>query len=108
MRIEKQKIVDYLLNHEKSRGKAAAFTAMGFDVTRWDELANALKVQADSGFVSGTVESPYGKKYTVDGPLETPDERSPRPWIRTVWIEEPSFAHWRFITAYPLVRRDYD
>jgi len=108
MRIEKQKIVDYLLNHEKSRAKAAFFIAMGFDMANWEVLAKALRIQAEVGTISGSGESPYGRKYTVDGPLETPDCRNPMPWVRTVWVEEPSCVQWRFITAYPLKRRSYD
>ena len=102
MRVEKRKVVDYLLNKEKSRGKAAFFIAMGFQVSHWEVLAQALKFQAVSGTVSSFVESPYGTRYTVDGPIETPDRRSPMPMIRTVWVKEPNFADWRLVTAYPL------
>jgi hypothetical protein len=108
MRIDKQKIVDYLLNREKSRGKAAFFIAFGFDMVNWEVLAKALKEQAEVGTVSEPVESAYGKRYIIDGPLETPDCRYSSPWIRTVWVEEPSSVQWRFITAYPLKRRNYD
>ena len=79
MRVEKLKIVDYLLNKEKSRGKAAFFIAMGFEGSNWEVLAQALRSQAVSGTVSSVVESPYGTRYTVDGPIETPDKRSPMP-----------------------------
>ncbi len=102
MRVEEQKVIDYLLNKEKSRGKAAFFTVMGFEVSRWEVLAQALRTQAVSGTVSSVVESPYGTRYTVDGPIETPDRRSPMPRIRTVWVEESTFAEWRLVTAYPL------
>ncbi|MDZ7759587.1 MAG: hypothetical protein U5L00_04965 [Desulfovermiculus sp.] len=102
MRVEKRKVIDYLLNKEKSRGKAAFFSAMGFEVLQWEVLAHALKVQALSGTVSSAVESPYGTRYTVDGPIETPDRRTPMPRIRTVWVEEPHCPEWRLVTAYPL------
>jgi hypothetical protein len=102
MRVEKRKIIDYLLNKEKSRGKAAFFSAMGFDVSQWEVLAHALKSQAISGIISSAVESPYGTRYTVDGPIETPDRRTPMPRIRTVWVEEPHCPEWRLVTAYPL------
>lgn len=108
MEIEKQKIVDYLLNHEKSKGKAAFFLALGFVSTEWEVLAQALKAQAATGTISGAIHSPYGTRHTVDGPLETPDGRYPLPLIRTVWIEEPPSPRWRFVTAYPLERRNYD
>jgi hypothetical protein len=102
MRVEKRKVVDYLLNKEKSRGKAAFFIAMGFQASQWEVLAQALKSQGVSGNVSSVVESPYGTRYTVDGPIETPDRRSPMPRIRTVWVEEPTSADWRLVSAYPL------
>ena len=86
MRVEKRKVIDYLLNKEKSRGKAAFFSDMGFEVSQWEVLAQALKSQALSGTVSSVVESPYGTRYTVDGPIETPDRRTPMPRVRTVWV----------------------
>lgn len=43
MLVEKQKVVDYLLNKEKSRGKAAFFIAMGFQASQWEVLAQVLK-----------------------------------------------------------------
>jgi hypothetical protein len=102
MLVEKHKILDYLLNTEKSRGKAAFFMAKGFDASEWEVLAQALKSQAVAGTVSKVVESPYGTRYTVDGEIEIPDKRSPQPRIRTVWIKEKSSSEWRLVTAYPL------
>lgn len=58
MRVEKRKVIDYLLNKEKSRGKAAFFIAMGFKASQWEVLEQALKSQAVSGTVSSIVESP--------------------------------------------------
>ncbi|WP_291323640.1 DUF6883 domain-containing protein [Desulfonatronospira sp.] len=102
MHVEKRKILDYLLNKEKSRGKAAFFMSMGFKASHWEVLAQALKNQAVIGTVSSIVESPYGIRYTVDGPIETPNKRSPMPSIRTVWIRESATEEWRLVTAYPL------
>jgi len=102
MKVEQQKVVGYLLNREKSRGKAGFFTSMGFEVRNWHVLAAALEDQALSGTVSDTVESKYGTRYVVEGPIETPDGRLPRPIIRTVWVEEHGSSEWRLITAYPL------
>ncbi len=102
MYVEERKILDYLLNMEKSRGKAAFFMAMGFKASQWEVLARALKTQATLGNVSSIVESPYGTRYTVDGPIETPNKRSPMPNIRTVWIKEAGTEEQRLVTAYPL------
>lgn len=102
MHVEEQKILDYLLNKEKSRGKASFFMTMGFKASQWEVLAQALKTQAVLGTVSSIVESPYGTRYTVEGPIETPNKRSPMPNIRTVWIKESATDEWRLVTAYPL------
>ena len=102
MYVEERKIIDYLLNKEKSRGKAAFFTAMGFKTSQWEVLAQALKTQATLGTVSNIVESPYGTRYTVDGSIETPNKRSSMPKIRTVWIKADGIEEWRLVTAYPL------
>ncbi len=102
MYVEERKILDYLLNKEKSRGKAAFFKAMGFRASQWHILAQALKTQAALGTVSSIVESPYGTRYTVDGPIETPNKRSPMPNIRTVWVKEAGTEERRLVTAYPI------
>lgn len=101
LRVDQDKVVDYLLNPMKSRGKAAFFLKMGFSPDKWEELANALKFQAASNAVVLEVESQYGKRYSIDGELETPDRRFPPPRIRTVWIAEPDSVEWRLITAHP-------
>ena len=50
--------------------------------------------------VGDTVDSAYGTRYAVDGPLETPDGRNPL--VRTVWIVDKGSARPRLITAHPL------
>jgi len=44
--------------------------------------------------------SPYGKKYVVDGKIDTPSERNIT--ARTVWIIEKGQKRPRFITIYPV------
>jgi len=68
-------------------------------------LAAALKAQARSHAVASMVESSYGKRYSVDGAIETPDNRQPRPTVRTVWILETGSRAPRLITAYPVQER---
>lgn len=102
LRIDKSKIVDYLLNPENSRGKAAFFLKMGFNSSEWEVLSEAMKNQALSHPVSITAESPYGIRHSIDGEIPTPDGKFPRPRIRTVWIEENDSQEWRLITAHPI------
>ena len=101
LRVDQSKITGYLLNESRGRGKAAFFFRLGFRVENWEAFANALKQQARSNEVISVVDSAYGKRYSVDGTIETPDNREPRPRIRTVWILENGTQAPRLITAHP-------
>ncbi|MFZ5557564.1 MAG: DUF6883 domain-containing protein [Pseudomonadota bacterium] len=100
-RVDRSKITDYLLStsHPDGRGKAVFFMGFGFKVEKWEILAEALRAVGISNPVVGVVESPYGKRYTVDGQLQAPDGRTPM--VRTVWIVEQGRGP-RLVTAYPL------
>jgi hypothetical protein len=99
-RIDEAKVVDYLLNPAKSRGKAEFFLRFGFSAGDWRILAEALTAHGRGGRVSAIVESDYGSRYSIDGPLLTPAGR--QPMVRTVWIVERGADHPRLITAHPL------
>jgi len=101
-RVDRAKIVDYLLSttHPDGRTKAEFFMRLGFRAERWQELADALREVGASNPVASLVEGNYGLRYTVDGPLRAPDGRAPR--VRTVWIVEPDEISARLITAHPL------
>jgi hypothetical protein len=45
------------------------------------------------------MESTHGKKYIVDGTMETPTGKSPR--VRTIWIVDGGETVPRLVTAYP-------
>lgn len=102
-RVDREKVVGYLLSlvHPDGRGKAAFFMGLGFRIEEWKTLADALREVAISNPVTREVESRYGRRYTVNGPLRTPNGRTPV--VRTVWISEPAMAP-RLVTAYPLER----
>lgn len=100
MLVEQNKVVDYLLNPAKSRGKAEFFLRFGFSVDTWQVLAEALTEHSKSGFVYSVVESEYGTRYSVDGVLETPEGRKPQ--VRSVWIVETGTDYPRLITAHPI------
>jgi len=84
--VEREKIVDYLLNpaHADNGGNAGFFLSLGFSPERWSVLAVAFRRIAESIDIAKSMESPHGRKYIVEGRLETPGDR--RPWVRTVWI----------------------
>lgn len=102
LRVDESKIVGYLLNEATSRGKATFFLRLGFRFEEWERLAAALKAQARDYPAASIVESSWGKRYSVDGAIETPDKRQPRPRVRTVWILETGSQAPRLITAYPV------
>ena len=102
LRVDQSKITGYLLNEATGRGKATFFLRLGFRADDWETLVAALKAQARDNPVVSVVDSPYGKRYSVDGAIETPDNRQPRPRVRTVWILEPGTKAPRLITAHPV------
>ena len=97
-----RKLTDYLLSptHAVGRTKARFFHAQGFDQTNADELAQNLIAIVHQQPVVKTIESIYGTKYIVDGPLMSPSGATVL--IRTVWIIEKNDDRPRFVTAYPL------
>ena len=84
VRIDQEKITDYLLSFVNPRGRAKTdfFLRFGFSAARWEELAEALRRHATSHAVARVLETAYGPRYHVDGEMETPDGRSPL--VRTV------------------------
>ncbi len=101
-RVDREKLTDYLLcvSHPDGASKAEFFARLGFRLEDWAALADALRRHGAHGGVVNTVDSAYGTRYAVDGPLETPDGRNPL--VRTVWIVEKGSARPRLITAHPL------
>ena len=101
-RVDRAKVVDYLLSrdHPDGRSKAEFFARFGFKVEGWQVFAEALKAVGISNPVAAVVQSSHGTRYIVDGPINSPDGRTPR--IRTVWIVEPGRPGPRLVTAHPL------
>jgi hypothetical protein len=99
--VSRDKIVNYLLNplHPDGMHKASFFAAVGFRVQEWDVFATALCDLVARFPVTKTVESPHGRKYIVDGAVDTPGGMSA--WVRTVWIVDHGDDKPRLVTAYP-------
>jgi len=100
--VEREKVVDYLLNpaHRFGASKARFFAEFGFSVEQWDMLADALRAHARQHEVSARRETGYGPRFEVDGELDSPDGRHPK--VRTVWqLDEGQLAP-RLITAHPV------
>ena len=96
-----EKIFDYLLNaaHPDNGGKAAFFMALGFSRENWPALAAALRKLAQASDVTQSLASPHGKKYVLDGRIESPSGRAPL--VRTIWIIDAGQDAPRLVTAYP-------
>lgn len=99
-RVERSKVVGYLLDPARSRGKAEFFLRFGFTPERWQEMADALARHGQTGKLVAVVESEYGVRYSVDGPLAAPNGKAPR--VRSVWIVEHGKDFPRLITAHPI------
>jgi len=105
-RVDRAKVVDYLLSteHEKGRDKAEFFLGFGFSGERWEDFANALRLHGASHEAVMEREDDFGVRYSVDGMLESPDGRNPG--VRSVWMIDRGGSSPRLISAYPAGRRD--
>ncbi len=99
--VPREKIVDYLLSttHPRGKSKERFFRAFGFTPDAWEEMAEALREQAQSYDVAKQEGVSDGERYTVIGQIDTPDGR--RPMVRAVWQVDTGTDVPRFITAYP-------
>ena len=102
LRVDREKIIDYLLSatHPDGQAKAEFFRRFGFSLEQREVLAEALRHHGKTHPIAKTVESPYGTRYSVDGELISPDGRNPQ--VRTVWMLEAESSTPRLITAHPL------
>lgn len=103
--VQREKITEYLLSpvHRHGRGKAAFFRKFGFRETDWDAFASALLRHAAQHHIKKIEDSLFGRRYTVEGEIGTPDGRAPT--IRSIWFILSGETIPRFVTAYPLGRR---
>jgi len=99
--VEREKITEYLLNpaHPDNGGKAPFFIALGFKREDWEQFAAAMRQLVLHTRVSKHVETAHGKKYIIDGTIETPSGQTPV--VRTVWIINRGADVARLVTAYP-------
>jgi hypothetical protein len=100
--VDQKKITDYLLatGHPAGRAKAAFFQRFGFTATAWPTLRDALLEHAREAPIVSAADTPFGRKYILEGPFGAPDGRKPR--IRAVWFVTTGEATPRFVTAYPV------
>jgi filamentous hemagglutinin len=99
-RVDRARILDYLLNpfHPAGAAKARFFLAAGFSRARWVLFRDALSrhpLTASLDTVDPTRQ--YGEKRTYRCRLDSPTGRNP--CILTVW--QQSGEDFRLVTAYP-------
>lgn len=97
-----RKIIHYLLSstHPAGRAKAAFFGRFGFRASAGQRLRDALLDHARSADIVSVGDTPFGNKYTVEGPLATPGARNPR--VRSIRFVATGETAARLVTAYPL------
>lgn len=103
--VPQAKITGYLLSftHEDGRPKAQFFTRFGFTVIEWERLAAALQEHAQQHPVTRIEDSPFGKRYVIEGAIHAPDGRTPL--VRVVWFIEDGSDVPHLATACPLRRK---
>ncbi len=100
--IPRSKIVEYLLSpfHKDGKGKAVFFKRFGFTAELWQILSEALIKHACENEVVKEETTHFGKRYVIEGSLETPDGRAAE--IRAVWFIDIESSVPRLATAYPI------
>lgn len=99
--IDPEKLRGYLLSagHPVGRFKARFFSALGFAADRWQELADALRVQHLTQEAQLAKTTEHGKKYTIRAILSGPTGQSAL--VVSVWFLPTGGETPRFVTAYP-------
>ncbi len=81
------------------KAKAKYFRTLGYSERNASQLRDDLTGIAISEEVAEVIDTPFGRKYVVDGALDTPSGmKAP---VRTAWIVEVGEDAPRFVTAYP-------
>ncbi|MGO9093463.1 MAG: DUF6883 domain-containing protein, partial [bacterium] len=76
---------------------------LGFMGDAWEKLAKSLLQHAAENEVAKVEDSPFGKRYIVEGKLFGSGDKTAV--VRSVWFVETGEHIPRFVTAYPLQRR---
>jgi len=100
--VEREKIVDDLLNpgHRCGASKARFFSGFGFTAAQWRDLAAALLAYGQTQEVKRCRETGFAPRYEVEGRLRAAEGRSTR--VRSVWQMDRGAVAPRLRRAYPL------
>jgi hypothetical protein len=99
--IDSGKLKDYILSpvHPVGRFKAAFFQKFGYSIANWEVLEQHLRDLILAEDVIKTEESPYGKKFIVQGQLKCSTGEKVK--VVTVWVILKVESIPRFVTVYP-------
>jgi hypothetical protein len=99
--VPEAKIVNYLLSvrHAGGRAKARFLEDFGFRAEDWRVLRDAVIAHARANDITASHQTRFGTRYEIDGPLPTPDGRTPV--VRVVWFVEFQEAVPRMVTLVP-------
>jgi hypothetical protein len=99
--VDDAKLLDYLLarSHPVGREKARYFRSIGFRPQTARALRRALLRHASQNPVAARLETAFGAKYVVEGPLEAPNGTYV---MRSIWFVAHDAEAPKFVTAYPL------
>jgi hypothetical protein len=74
--------------------------SLGFAINALDILEGAIIDHAVLNDVTKVIETEFGRKYLVEGMIETPSGRSIP--VRSVWVKEMKEEIIKFVTLYPI------
>ena len=99
--VPEAKIVNYLLSvsHSSGRAKARFLKGFGFRAQDWLALREAIIAHARANEIAASHRTRFGTKYEIDGPLPTPEGRTPI--VRVVWFVKPLENVPRLVTLVP-------
>ena len=98
--IPRQKLVNYLLDplHREGQHKARVFkSALDFDQSSWEELAQAIRTELPYYPAAFGSEGKWGRKYEVTLPVTGRNDFTVD--VLTVWIIRPETTFPTFVTA---------
>ena len=99
--IAPDKLVQYLLNTEHKRGghKARVLLDFGYHFDNWQQLQSDLRRFHLPVDVEVERQTPYGTRYEIRAPLQTPSGRMLM--VKTVWQIDEGTDFPRLITLFP-------
>ncbi len=98
--IATEKLLEYLLDEENSKGKSTFFNRYGYFKDNYEVLIQDLKSVALHGQITKQEETKFGVKFVIEMELITANNRTAT--ISSVWMIDNESEFPRLITAYPV------